>query len=439
MKQTTLYLYYTLASALALGLVGSCSGSGSEESETDATTIDDDTDTLTTDPNATSGDPTGDPTSGPISGDLDILFVIDNSGSMSDAQRRVAAGAGELINALESGGVNYRIAVTTTDYGNPRCSPDNFPRPASQGRFDLTSCRARLDDFEFAPENTMEPAACTDVCALESITTTATGIAQDESIAPRMWIESIDGVANVDAPLADALACLLPQGINGCGYESPLEAMHRALARAEEPGEDNYGFLRAEAELLVVLVTDEADCSYNPNQQSIFLDLNNQWSWEDGASSPTSAVCWNAGVQCEGAAPGPYSACDPVDRDINGGPAGLDSAVLHPVLRYSDALELLSATKPAADVHVAAIVGVPTGYSGDPAEIPYADDADPAEQIKFGIGPGCAAGGPVKALPPVRIRELQAQVGGPGLYSICAGGDAMASALVDMASAALGG
>ncbi|MCA9716842.1 MAG: VWA domain-containing protein, partial [Myxococcales bacterium] len=119
MKQTTLYLYYTLALALALGLVGSCSGSGSEESETDATTIDDDTDTLTTDPNATSGDPTGDPTSGPISGDLDILFVIDNSGSMSDAQRRVAAGAGELINALESGGVNYRIAVTTTDYGNP--------------------------------------------------------------------------------------------------------------------------------------------------------------------------------------------------------------------------------------------------------------------------------------------------------------------------------
>ncbi len=356
-------------------------------------------------------------TGAPATGGLDILFVVDNSGSMGDVQRQLGAGAGALVDALT--GVDYRIAVTTTDFGNPRCTPDNFPRPANQGRFEITSCRAHLQDFTWDPVMLDATAACTDICAHDSWTISPSAIDADGSVEERFWIESIGGETNIDVPVDEALACLLPQGVNGCGFESQLESMYWALARAGEPGELNYGFLRDGADLLVIIISDEVDCSYVPAQQNIFLDLNNTWSWEEGASSPTSAVCWNAGVDCDGVAPGPYISCDAVDKNINGSaPADDGDAVLHPLGKYSTYLQDLELEKLEGAVHFAAIVGVPDGYAAGEAELVYMDSLDQADQIAFGIGPGCVAG-EVTGRPPVRMRELAEEVGGPGLYSVC--------------------
>ncbi|MCA9687694.1 MAG: VWA domain-containing protein, partial [Myxococcales bacterium] len=191
-----------------------------------------------------------------------------------------------------------------------------------------------------------------------------------------------------------AFRCLGPQGVNGCGFESQLESMYWALARAEEPGELNYGFLRDVAFLSIIHLTDEADCSFHPSQQNIFLDLNNTWAWEDGATSPTSAVCWNAGVECEGAAPGPYTSCDVVDKDINGGLLEYDSAsaVLHPIEKYLSQLNAIEKDKQAViynlEVLVSVIGGVPSGYDAMAAELQYIDNVeDPAAQINIGIAP----------------------------------------------------
>src|SRR5688572_31882168 len=50
----------------------------------------------------------------------DILFVVDNSGSMADDQRRLAASFDAFINQLSSvPNANYRIAVVTTDLSTP--------------------------------------------------------------------------------------------------------------------------------------------------------------------------------------------------------------------------------------------------------------------------------------------------------------------------------
>lgn len=63
------------------------------------------------------------------SGKLDILIVDDNSASMSTEQHSMASKFSSLISALESRGINYRIAITTSDIS---ASSGNGPRPINQ-------------------------------------------------------------------------------------------------------------------------------------------------------------------------------------------------------------------------------------------------------------------------------------------------------------------
>ena len=51
-----------------------------------------------------------------------------------------------------------------------------------------------------------------------------------------------DGVD--DSNVAQALACIGPQGIDGCGYESQLEAMRRALDPDAEWNGGDTPFMR---------------------------------------------------------------------------------------------------------------------------------------------------------------------------------------------------
>src|SRR5690606_14410266 len=163
-------------------------------------------------------------------------------------------------------------------------------------------------------------------------------------------------------PLVAAL-CMVPQGISGCGFEQPLESMALALSRAADPSEPEYGFLRADASLLVLFVTDEVDCSVHPNYATIFDQAGSRACWSDpSASFPTSAVCWNAGVQCTGD-PDDLD-CNPADFGENAQPTTPENAVLHPVSRYIDKLTAIEQQKraidPGADVSVLVIGGVST-------------------------------------------------------------------------------
>lgn len=55
-------------------------------------------------------------------GQVDILFVVDNSGSMSTEQRRMAASFPNFVQGLDIAGLDYRIGIITTDV-----MPDNHP------------------------------------------------------------------------------------------------------------------------------------------------------------------------------------------------------------------------------------------------------------------------------------------------------------------------
>ena len=62
--------------------------------------------------------------------------------------------------------------------------------------------------------------------------------------------------------LSRAFGCIADVGESGCGFESPLAAARRALQRASDPTDpESSGFLRPDAWLALIFLTDEDDCS----------------------------------------------------------------------------------------------------------------------------------------------------------------------------------
>ncbi|MBZ5714571.1 hypothetical protein [Nannocystis pusilla] len=393
------------------------------------------------DPPGTSGDPTGDSTGDPpgltttadptdsTTGEpeppvtaVDVLFVIDNSGSMANHQSRLVASIPSFLEGLD--GLDLRIAVTTTDAANPRC-------PAAQttpegGKFVMRSCHAAvaLGDFTFNMQDYSE--ACTDHCTIDpaDFIVAPTATADDPDPKPRNWLERTNGQLNVAAGLADALACTLPQGVSGCGFESPLESMYLALAQTALPGSPtNYGFLRPEADLRIVFITDEMDCSYVPEFSEIFTT--NKTFWEDpDRPDATSAVCFNAGVTCTGG-PGTYTECHATNHDVTGAITGDPSeAVLQPLSKYVQFLQGIQASKTGgATVRVIGLAGVPQDFETGEVPLVYADHPNAEEQDLFGIGPGCTAPDPLvssdlAAYPPARLLEFAQPFDGQ-FFSIC--------------------
>ncbi|KIG12856.1 hypothetical protein DB30_00974 [Enhygromyxa salina] len=352
---------------------------------------------------------------------VDILFVIDNSSSMAEEQSTLAANFGAFIEVLEDEGarVDYRVAITTTDNGNPACDPQ-LTTPEF-GALVMHSCEQHLEDFvaNMGEDLDVRDVGCRDSCTLDAdaLALLPTTTALDDVPGPRPWIERINGKTNLPlgTNMADAFACFGPQGIGGCSFESPLEAMAQALYRSYDVDDPSAGFLRHDAVLAIIFVTDEVDCSHAEAGSALFE-----------VDAPASAVCWNAGVSCEGD-PAHYDSCEPVNKSTQGS-VGVDDAdaVLRPMSRYIGLLEGIEREKqnfdPTAEVVVGLIGGV--GSSGEPF---YAEvgDSDPEFQDRFGIGPGCVRPNPEdpdrpkRALPPVRLRELVEAFTPGNMFSIC--------------------
>ena len=364
---------------------------------------------------------------------VDVLFVIDNSGSMGEEQGKLAAAMGAFIDGLEVRGelIDYRIAFTTTDNGNPWCS--GYADPVG-GLLELSACSGRLEDFTFTgtdPATVMEDVACLEHCssAMASVheTMDETTTATDDVPRQRPWLQRVAGDSNLPDGIgeSEAARCFAPQGIAGCGFESHLESLYKGLQRTQTEGEASHGFLREQAVLAIVIVTDEIDCSYRDAWEEIFDANGDKVFWEPDTEYPTSAICWNAGVACTGD-PSQYDACVPGNYDVAGNTVEENDAlaVLHSVARYQDIVQGFEQQKkqlyPYAEVIVSVISGVPPGFPAGEAEIPYAQAADPEFQQDYGIGPGCSSADG-DALPPVRLRAFADSFGERSLYSVCDG------------------
>ncbi|MEM6993925.1 MAG: vWA domain-containing protein [Myxococcota bacterium] len=362
--------------------------------------------------------------------EVDILFIIDNSGSMGEEQGALAYASTVLVEILDEFQIDYRIGITTTDNSNPWC-PSTTPEG---GDFRLTSCRQRQSEFVFSAATTIDATneACLEPCTTDSLTVIPTP-GEDGSVVPRPWIEVTDGVSNIEgASVAEALRCAIPQGINGCGFEQQLESLHKAVTRTSTAGEAAFGFFRPGSVRAIMVISDEADCSHQ--DESIFLPDGPRtfWSLPD-EPAPTSAVCWNAGVSCAD------GDCQPTNFDTVGFPTMDAGAVLRPVSRYIDQLQTLEnaakAVTPGADV-ILELVG---GFGPDQTVV-YQPTADQEFMNNFGIGPGCTSA-TGEAVPMVRALAVAdaMSVGEPRpIHSICAGLDAPMTALAQRIVVELG-
>jgi hypothetical protein len=376
-----------------------------------------------------------------INKDVDIIFMIDDSGSMAEEQVALAANFERFIAVLEADDVraNYRIGITTSDNGAPFGCDRKTPEA---GRFVASSCRSRAQNFQFGSVDAFD-VACASICDYDAIEIQPTTTENDAAPRPRPWIENIEGRTNLPEGISttEAFQCFGPMGIAGCGFEEQLESVYKAIRRAEHADEDQYDFIRDDAILAIVLVSDEADGSFNrdPYGNAGPYDLEgNKVFWQDAdATFPTSTVSWKAGVECsptdgDGL---PYDACYPQHYDIDGNVVpeseAATRAVLHPISRYIDLLQSYEDDKRRRnldqEVLVSGILGVPVGYDG---ELTYRNDpTDPDFMHNFGIGPGCVSRLEVpgldddgKAVPPVRqkaVVEHFAVGDDVNLFSIC--------------------
>lgn len=286
---------------------------------------------------------------------LDVLFIVDASGSMQAEQAALVAAAGQQLFAqlqTDLGGPpDLHVAVVSTDVGVGIPDVPGCPAESYDGRF-----RTGADGV---------------TCPIDG----------------RYLIDEADGAGgrttNYTGSFVDAFACAATLGTLGCGFEQPLEAMRRAL---DGRYPEHAGFLRNDALLLIVFLTDEDDCS--ASDPAIYGDP------AATVTSPlgprTSFRCFEFGV-----------VCDPDEPRTAGEKAGCvsreDSAYIAPVGPYAD---FLRALKP------------------DPAMVMLAGMYGPLGPVVVGEGvlapegypslmPTCAAAGTgVEALPPIRLAGL---------------------------------
>lgn len=253
---------------------------------------------------------------------VDLLLVIDNSGSMAQEQKTLTRQLPRLFSALTSGDLDadgvaelapvrsLHVGVVSTDMG--------------VGGFTVPTCAGRFGDdgVLLTRGRVMRP-----VCA-EAFPSFFEFAADDDT-----------------TELAVDVACVAGMGTAGCGFEQQLEAMLKPVTPSTSAlrfdGDTtghadglNAGFLRPDSILLIVLLTDEEDCS--AADPTIFDPANTTF---DG----------NLSLRC-------FEYGDPA------------RGFVHPIERFVDGL--LATRIDSTRLVVSAIVGIPEATSPAPGTRP---------------------------------------------------------------------
>jgi hypothetical protein len=174
----------------------------------------------------------------------DVLFVVDNSYSMQEEQNNLGSNLNAFLSFAQGQGVDYQIAVTTTDV---RSTPIG-----QHGEF----------------------------------------VGATRIITPATPNKDVVFQANVNV------------GIDGSPDEAGLEAAYLALSPANLAGA-NVGFLRPQAILAIVIVSDEEDQSVDPNNPASFRAVsfyqNYFQSLKPNGNFILSAIVGTTNPQCSSA------------------------------------------------------------------------------------------------------------------------------------------
>ncbi len=241
----------------------------------------------------------------PPSVTTDILFVIDNSDSMAEEQAKVVAQLRAFVDSLARGTVHndFQIGVITTSVSINYL--DACPPAGAQRLYEYTGQSGRL---QLGTDLDGKPVAASTRKLL----------------------------SYQDPDLINQCSLLVGQGVAGSGQEMPFEAIRRAVSPplidtatdAVPPG--NRGLLRPGARLLVVVVSDEDDCS-DATGTAIALQM------------PTCGPACNADSDCT--ADGSYCLLVPGSKQrtcgVNACETVAGRAALTPVSSYVELLKHL--------------------------------------------------------------------------------------------------
>jgi len=294
---------------------------------------------------------------------LDLLFVVDNTSTMGDKQPALEYGLQRLLSHLEfvRGGVpDLHVGVVSTDMG----VGDN-PVPGCTFAGDAGTL-----------QNAPRLLGCT-APAGRFLRDYADGSERDTNFG--------------DESLPEAFSCIAQLGTDGCGFEQPLEAMRKALDRSNP---ENNGFMRTDAALGIVFMTDEDDCSvYDAGMFAPELD---------GTGEVSKFRCFRNGVTCPGddvRIAGEFTNCHSKN----------DSQFMPHVAEYANFL---------ADLKFDPEQIVVTGIIGDSELVEVEVNFDEQPQLV----PACEDQHGAIAYPAVRLQQfLRASQFGGEISSLCGG------------------
>lgn len=308
---------------------------------------------------------------------VDLLLMVDNSGSMAEEQASLTVQFPRLLRALTKGDLDadgvadfapvedLHLGVITSDLGN--------------GGFPVPTCATTFGD--------------------DGILITRGNVATAGCLTTYPPFLTFTPGADVDSVATD-FACVGRVGTGGCGFEQPLEAVLKAVTPSTSPtrflmgstghaDRENAGFLREDSIVAVMVMSDEDDCSvadpalFDPSSTHYTGDLN---------------------LRCF-----------------------MHPEAVHPVSRFVDGLRAVRPGRPELLVF-AAITGIPYRLVADGTPAGYAtvlSDPRMQEQIDSGammtrLTPSCNVPGRGLAFPPRRIVQVaEALAPRSMVHSIC--------------------
>ena len=244
---------------------------------------------------------------------VDILFVVDDSGSMAEEQSNLVSNFPTFIQRLEEyrtsndTQLDYRVGVTSTSrsglslsgsltmkMGGAACNAGD----ACGGGGDACECPG-LGFGECSDD-------CPDACYCEPAGSTFP-IPPESCNGEGGELIPPSGAAHpwIDGPGPDVAAAFTDTatlGTGGCSLEMPLYAVEHALSPSMQsaPGGANEGFLRPDALLMLILITDEDDCSADIDslRADTVIDMNHPLA---SASSTDSGCTDGSGAENDAA------------------------------------------------------------------------------------------------------------------------------------------
>jgi len=323
--------------------------------------------------------------------EIDILFMVDNSSSMAPLQAKLLDQFPVFMNVLKMTPAGTGMGTALPDVHVAVISSDTGP-----GKFDLPAyhCAFAGDRGQF---QSMPRGTCT-------------GSPFTDPNQHYLSASMNQAVKNYNGDITDAFTCIAALGDQGCGFEGQLKSVRWALDPNNPPA-GNEGFLRPEAFLAVILITNEDDCSVpddsdlvDPQQTTMASPLGPLWSWR---CNEFGHLCQDQAGNLVPPARGPANMLQGcISNDTDSGK----------LTKLSDEISFLKSLKPDPNqIFVAAITGPATPYSVE--MIMQGNDTEQHPNVVH----SCMQTNGEYADPSVRIQQWVQAFGSHGLLeTICA-------------------